>query len=297
MSAVSYDGWGHGLSTSDGFASGKPAPLGQRRRYILTALVVVLFVALLARILLSNAFNWSVVWQYFFHPALLDGMLVTLWLTVLSMLIGSIGGAVLAMMSIARFPAIKAASAAYVWVFRGTPLLVQLIFWFNIALVFPTIGIGEWVVPTNMIVAPFGAALLGLGLNEAAYMSEIIRAGIASVDEGQGEAAYSVGMSRGQSLRHIIFPQALRMIIPPTANQAIGMLKNTSLVSVIGAQELLTKTQDIYARNFQVIELLTVASIWYLLMTTVASAFQYWIENRFGAQTSRSANIKVESVA
>ena len=286
-----------GLPTPNGFISGKPAPRGVWRRYILTGVIAVLFIALMARILLSNAFTWPVVWQYLFHPAILDGMRVTLWLTVLSMLIGSIGGAILAVMAIARFHAIKAGSALYVWLFRGTPLLVQLIFWFNIALVFPMIGIGGWVLPTNAVITPFVAALLGLGLNEAAYMSEIIRAGIASVDEGQSEAAYSVGMSRGQTLRYIVFPQALRVIIPPTANQTIGMLKNTSLVSVIGAQELLTKTQDIYARNFHVIELLTVASIWYLVMTTVASAFQYWIERKFGEQSGRSAKIRVESIA
>jgi polar amino acid transport system permease protein len=286
-----------GLRTTDSFISGKPAPLGAARRYIITAVIVVLFIALIARILLSNAFTWPVVWQYLWHPAILDGLVMTLWLTALSMLIGTTGGAALAVMAIARFPAIKAASVLYVWVFRGTPLLVQLIFWFNIALVFPAVGFGDWTVPTNTIITPFGAALLGLGLNEAAYMAEIIRAGIASVDEGQSEAAYSVGMSRGQTLRYIVFPQAMQVIIPPTANQAIGMLKNTSLVSVIGAQELLTRTQDIYARNFQVIELLTVASIWYLIMTTLASGVQYWLERKLGAWSARSASIKMETPA
>ena len=264
------------------YLSGKPRPLGRGKRLAVTAIVAALAILLSVRIAASGAIDWPIVASFMLHPAILDGLVMTLELTVLAMVVGVLLGILLAVMAVSRYPAVQAASHLYVWVFRGTPLLVQLIFWFNIALVFPVVGIGPWQIPINTLVTPFAAALLGLGLNEAAYMAEIVRAGISSVDKGQGEAGISVGMSEGQVMRHVVLPQALKVIIPPTANQTIGMLKNTSIVSVIGAQELLTKAQDIYARNFHVIELLIVASIWYLVMTTVASAFQFWLERRLG---------------
>jgi polar amino acid transport system permease protein len=274
----------HSLADRTGshYLGGKPKPLGRNKRLAVTAVVVLLTVLLAIRIALSGAINWGVVGNFLFHRAILDGLVMTLELTALSMLIGVLLGIALAVMAISRYPAVSGASALYVWLFRGTPLLVQLIFWFNIALVFPVAGIGPWQFSMNTLVTPFAAALLGLGLNEGAYMAEIVRAGINSVDKGQSEAAYSVGLSGRQVMSHIVLPQALKVIIPPTANQTIGMLKNTSLVSVIAAQELLTKAEDIYARNFQVIELLIVASVWYLVLTTFASAFQFWLERRFG---------------
>ena len=264
------------------YLSGKPRPLGRGKRFAVTSVVAALAILLSVRIAASGAIDWPIVGSFMLHPAILDGLLMTLELTALAMIVGVLLGILLAVMAVSRYPAVQAASHLYVWVFRGTPLLVQLIFWFNIALVFPVVGIGPWQIPINTLVTPFAAALLGLGLNEAAYMAEIVRAGISSVDKGQSEAGISVGMSERQVMRHVVLPQALKVIIPPTANQTIGMLKNTSIVSVIGAQELLTKAQDIYARNFHVIELLIVASIWYLVMTTVASAFQFWLERRLG---------------
>lgn len=271
---------GKGVST--GHLSGKPRPLGRGKRFAVTAIVALLAVLLSVRVVASGAIDWPIVGSYMLHPAILDGLVMTLELTALAMIIGVLLGVLLAVTAVSRYPAVQAMSHLYVWVFRGTPLLVQLIFWFNIALVFPVVGVGSWQVPINTLVTPFVAALLGLGLNEAAYMAEIVRAGINSVDKGQKEAGISVGMREGQVMRRVVLPQALQVIIPPTANQTIGMLKNTSIVSVIGAQELLTKAQDIYARNFQVIELLIVASIWYLVMTTIASAFQFWLERRLG---------------
>lgn len=276
--------------------SGRPRALGRGKRLLVTALVIVLGLVLAIRIAMSGAITWSVVLDFFFHPAIIQGLLMTLELTALSMAIGVVLGTFLAVMAISRYPAVKAAATLYVWLFRGTPLLVQLIFWFNIALVFPVIGIGPWQIPINTLVTPFAAALLGLGLNEGAYMAEIVRAGIISVDKGQSEAAVSVGLSDRQVMSYIVLPQALNVIIPPTANQAIGMLKNTSLVSVIGAQELLTKTEDVYARNFQVIELLIVASVWYLALTTLASAVQYWLEFRFNDARAPRLAVKVGAV-
>jgi polar amino acid transport system permease protein len=187
-------------------------------------------------------------------------------------------------------PVLKGFSGLYIWFFRGTPLLVQIIFWFNIQLFIPSIDIGPIHFDTNDIVTAFVAALLALSLNEAAYMAEIMRGGLMAVDSGQAEAAKALGYTPLQSMLRIIFPQALRVIIPPIGNQTISMLKTTSLVSVVAAQDLLTRAQNIYARNFLIIELLIVASIWYLVMTTVASGIQYLIERRLGRSTIDGGN-------
>ncbi len=264
-----------------------PAPRkpGGRTRLVVSLLVLSIAAAVSIRIVTSGAIDWHVVRRFLFFPAVLHGLILTLELTAVSMAIGVAFGMLLAIMALSRYPVVSAASTLYVWLFRGTPLLVQLIFWFNIALVFPVVGFGHWQMSINRLITPMAASLLGLGLNEAAYMAEIVRAGINSVDRGQVEAARSVGLTDGQTMHHVVLPQAFKVVIPPTANQTIGMLKNTSLVSVIGAQELLTRAEDIYARNFQVVELLIVASLWYLALTTVASAVQYWLERRLGDST------------
>jgi len=269
----------------------RPRPLGRGKRLIAGAMVCLLGLALLAHIVTNPNLHWDTVGAYLFDRSVLDGVVMTLELTILSMVVGIALGILLAVMILSRFAVTSALASFYIWLFRGTPLLVQLIFWFNIALLFPTIGIGPWEVSVNAVVTPLVAALLGLGLNEAAYMAEIIRAGIRSVDHGQTEAALSVGLKPTQAMRRVILPQAMTVIIPPTGNQAIGMLKNTSLVSVIAAQELLTKVQNIYARNFRVIDLLVVACCWYLAMTTVATWLQSRLERRLGdpAMLARTA--------
>jgi polar amino acid transport system permease protein len=169
----------------------------------------------------------------------------------------------------------------YIWLFRGTPVLVQLLVWFNLALFFPRFGFGPVSADTNDLIRPFVAALLALALNEAAYMAEVVRGGILAVDPGQNEASQALGMTRGQSMRHIVLPQAMRVIIPPTGNETITMLKTTSLVLVVGAGDLLTRTSAIAAKNFATIEMLFVASFWYLVLTSIASWGQYHLERRF----------------
>ena len=197
---------------------------------------------------------------------------MTLELTVLAMPIGIVLGVVLALMRLSPNPLLSSASWFYIWLFRGTPVLVQILFWFYIAALFPTIDLGVPFGPSfihldgNTLITPFVAGMLGLGLNEGAYMSEIVRAGIISVDEGQTDAAHALGMTRLQTMRRIVLPQAMRVIIPPTGNETISMLKTTSLVSVIAVTELLYSVQLIYARNYQTIPLLIVASIWYLVV-------------------------------
>lgn len=255
--------------------------------------VLVLFVVLcvggIVKMLLTNPnLQWDVVGQYFFSRKVMRGLLVTLELTVLAMVFGILLGVLTAVMRLSPIRILSSVAWAYTWFFRGTPLLVQIIFWYNLAALFPTIDVG---IPltgpvffsqdANVIITPFVAAMLGLALNEGAYMSEIVRGGIISVDQGQHEAAAALGMRSRRVMWRIVLPQAMRVIVPPTGNQVIGMLKSTALVSVTSTAELLYTTQQIYNQTFQTIPLLIVASFWYLIVTSVLSAIQYYIERRF----------------
>jgi polar amino acid transport system permease protein len=222
-------------------------------------------------------------------------VLITLELTVISMVIGIVLGIVVAVMRLSPNPMVSGASWLYIWFFRGTPLLVQLLFWNNIGALFPTIDLGVPFGPSfihaqpNSLIPSFVAALLGFGLNEGAYMAEIVRGGIISVDEGQTEAAQSLGMTRLPIMRRIVLPQAMRVVLPPTGNETISMLKNTSLVLVLGSVfDLLFETQQIATANFVIIPLLIVASIWYLAMTSIAYVGQYFIERHYGRGFSRA---------
>jgi len=241
----------------------------------------------------SPNIKWAEVGSYFFSENVLRGLWLTVVLTIAAQSVGIVGGVILASMSMSLNPVLRTISSAYIGLFRGTPALIQIIFWFNIGLVFPHIalripgtGIG-FRVETNSIITPIMAAVIALGLNEAAYMSEIVRGGIISIELGQSEAAASIGLTHSQSMRYVILPQAIRTVIPPTANELISMLKNTSLVSVISAKELLTSVQEIYASNFLTIELLIVASIWYLIMTTIATIVQSYLERLFDRGSRR----------
>ncbi|QLD13385.1 amino acid ABC transporter permease [Microbacterium oleivorans] len=232
-------------------------------------------------------FEWGKVWGYFLDGRILRGLGTTLWLTVVAMVIGVVIGVVMAVGRQSRNVVVSGAASAYVGFFRGTPLLVQLIFWFNLAALYPTLQFGVPFGPTfveadtNTLITPMLAAILGLGLNEGAYMSEIIRAGLLSVDPGQTDAAEALGMRRRQIFRRIVLPQAMRVIIPPTGNETISMLKTTALVSVIAIGDLLFAAQTIYSRNFEVIPLLITVSLWYLIVTTILSTGQYFVERRF----------------
>lgn len=270
-------------------------PLRHPLRWV-AALVVVLLVAALGYSLVTNPrFQWDVVGQYLTTRAILDGLLTTLELTAIGMVIAITLGTIIALMRLSPNPILSVGSGVYVWFFRGTPLLVQLILLYNISALYPTISIGIPFGPqlingsANAIITPFVAAILGLGLNEAAYMSEIVRAGILSVDRGQTEAAQALGLRRRQIMRWIVLPQALRVIIPPASNETISMLKYTSLVSVISLPELLYSAQIIYSRTFQTIPLLLVASIWYLVVTSVLTVGQFFIERRFARGTRGQA--------
>jgi len=237
--------------------------------------------------------GWAAVGHYLFNTLIFKGILVTLELTVLAMAIGIVLGVILAVMRLSPNPVMSWVSWLYIWFFRGTPVLVQIFFWFNLNLVLKSIDIGIpftsfWLhANTNSLIPPFMAALLGLGFNEAAYMAEIVRAGIISVEHGQTEAAQALGMNRGLVMRRIVLPQAMRVIIPPTGNETISMLKTTSLAFTASVTELFTRQQQIATATYDVLELLIVASIWYLVMTSILTVGQFYIERHFGRGSSR----------
>lgn len=221
--------------------------------------------------------------RYQFAPAIVAGLRTTLLLALSSAAIGLVLGTVLAVMRLSESLVLRLASQAYVWLVRGTPLLVQIILWGNFALLFSHIG--PW--STNDVLTPFVASMLALGLNEAAYMAEVVRAGLLSVDPGQSEAATALGMTRGMALRRITLPQALRVIVPPWGNQFISLLKATSLVSVIAGGDLLTAAQNISSSNLRTVELMLVATIWYLLVTSITSVAQHRLERRLDRSRTR----------
>jgi polar amino acid transport system permease protein len=209
------------------------------------------------------------------------------------MAIGIVLGVVLAVMRLSPNPLVAGGSWLYIWFFRGTPVLVQILFWYAISALYPKIDLGIPFGPAfvhgdaNSLITAFTAAILGLGFNEGAYMAEIVRAGIISVPEGQSDAARSLGMTRLQTMRRIVLPQAMRVIIPPTGNETISMLKTTSLASVIAVGELLYAVQNIYSQNFKTIPLLIVASIWYIVCTSLLYIGQYYLERYYGRGATR----------
>jgi len=273
----------------------KAIPVRHPGRWVAVAIVLYLAIAIADSMASNSRFEWGIIRHYFTSPRVLHGLVVTLELTAASMAIGIALGVILAVMRLSANPLVSAASWFYIWIFRGTPVLVQILFWFNVAAIYPSFAIGlpfggPQVAHINATTAitPFVAGVLALGLNEAAYYSEIVRAGIISVEEGQTEAAQSLGMTRLLTMRRIVLPQAMRVIIPPTGNETISMLKTSSLVSVIAVTELLYSVQQIYAVNYRTIPLLIVASIWYLIVTTVLSIGQFYLERYFGRGATRT---------
>jgi polar amino acid transport system permease protein len=269
-------------------------PVRHPGRWIAAAIVAILIVALGRSVATNPRFNWSVVGDFLFSSRILDGLVLTIELTALSMAIGIVLGIVLALMRLSPSALLSGTSWTYIWLLRGTPVLVQILLWNNIAALYPSVDLGIPFGPSfvhldaNTVVTPFAAATLALGLNEGAYMSEIVRAGIISVDEGQIDASQALGMTRLQMMRRIVLPQAMRIIIPPTGNETISMLKTTSLVAFVALTDLLYSAQLIYATNYQTIPLLITASIWYLLVTSILSIGQYYIERHYGRGTSRA---------
>ena len=272
----------------------KAVPVRHPGRWIAAAIVLVIAVAVVNSMATNRNFQWNHVGQYLFDGRITGGVVTTIELTLAAQGLGIVLGVLLAVMRLSPNPLISFGSWIYVWFFRGTPVIVQLIFWYvGIAALYPTINLGVPFGPqfihihSTSVISGFLAIVLALGLNEGAYMSEIVRAGIISVDEGQNEAALSLGMTRLQTMRRIVLPQAMRVILPPTGNETISMLKTTSLASIAAGTELLSEAENIYNANYEVIPLLIVASIWYLALTSVLYVGQYYLERYFARGSTR----------
>ncbi|MCB5909873.1 amino acid ABC transporter permease [Streptomyces pinistramenti] len=247
------------------------------------AAVVLLLLALAVRSVVRNdAFRWDVVADYFLTDAVLRGLGLTLWLTGVVMVLGFALGTLLATMRLSANPVLRGVSSGYVWLFRSMPVLVQLLFWFNIGALYPTI-LG---VRTVQLLGPAAIAVIGLTLHEAAYAAEVVRAGILSVEKGQLEAAQSLGLGPWRRLCRIVLPQAMRAIVPPAGNMLIGTLKGTSIVSVIAVNDLLYSVQLVYHRTYQVIPMLLVATLWYVAVTSVLGVGQHFVERHYARGTA-----------
>jgi len=245
--------------------------------------------------ILKWRFGWNLIFHYFTNGGILRGLVVTLELTALAMLVGIVLGVVVAIMRLSHNRLMSGVAWTYTWLFRGTPVYVQLLLWGFIAFLYPTFAIG---IPfthiylfqfgANSVFIPFNAAVAGLGLNEGAYFSEIVRSGLIAVDEGQTEAAISLGMTRAQTLRSVVLPQAMRVIIPPTGNEVISMLKTTSLVVAVAVVDLLGAVDNIIGQNYQPMPMLLLASIWYLIVSTILSIGQFYLERHFAKGALRT---------
>jgi polar amino acid transport system permease protein len=258
--------------------------------------VLIFLVSFLFRIADNENMQWPVIGHYLFDSHVLSGVRVTLVVTIVCQVLAIIIGTVIAIMRLSKSRIFVTIANAYLWFFRGTPLLVQLIFWYNLAALFPVLFLGVpftglgVMLKTNAVISGFTAAVVGFSLHDGAYMAEIVRAGIMSVDPGQREAALTTGMTESQAMRRIILPQAMRVIVPPTGNQAINLLKATALVAFISGGDLLSNVQEIYAVNYAVMPLLVVATIWYLVLVSVATIGQYYLERSIGKGYTRSSN-------
>ncbi|MEU5217958.1 amino acid ABC transporter permease [Streptomyces sp. NPDC020807] len=252
-------------------------PTRRAGQWTAAGVVLVLLGLGLVSVVRNKAFQWDVVAEYFTSASVLRGLGLTLWLTAVVMALGFVLGTLLAVLRMSANPVLRAVSWGYVWFFRSTPILVQLLFWFNVGALYPTV-LG---VHTVNLLGPVSVAVIGLTLHEAAYAAEVVRGGILSVDRGQIEAAHSLGLGRWRRLGRIVLPQAMRAIVPPAGNMLIGTLKGTSIVSVIAVQDLLYSTQLVYHRTYEVIPLLLVATLWYVAVTSVLSLGQHYVERYY----------------
>ncbi|MDT7676416.1 MAG: polar amino acid transport system permease protein [Pseudonocardiales bacterium] len=268
-------------------------PARHPARWAATAVVALLSVMAVHALVTNPAWDWATVGQFLFAPSIVRAVGLTLELTVLGIVLGFALGTLLALMRLSHSPLLRAVSWAYIWVFRSVPLILQLLFWFNLALLYRAISFGIpfgpafFAVGTMDLISPLTAAVLGLALHQAAYAAEVVRSGFLSVDPGQLEAAAALGIPRLRQFRRILLPQAMRTILPTAGNELIGLVKGTSVVYIMALSELFYQVQVIYTRNGRVIPLLLVAAIWYLALTTVMSIAQFYIERHYARGASR----------
>ena len=263
-------------------------PLRHPWRWVAAAALIVVLGLLLNSLWTNENIAKQYIWQYIFDPRIIKGVWITLAVTVISMVIATILAIILAIMRMSSNPVLRGVSYLYIWFFRGTPLLVQIVFWGYLGLLYKQISLGVpltdfhiFAVDTNTLIPAFVGGVIALSLNEAAYAAEIVRAGLLSIDHGQREAASSLGMGPGYTMRRIILPQSMKVIIPPMGNETISMLKNTSLLAVVAVPELYTASSQISAGNLRQVELLIVASLWYLFITSVLSVPQFYLERYY----------------
>lgn len=265
-------------------------------RWTISALLLFAIAQFVWSLVTNDNYEWDVFAQYFFSQPVLVGIGYTLSLTALAASIGFVLGTILALGRLSASVLLNAISWGYIWFFRSVPLVVQIIVWYNLGYLYPTLGLGTpfttdfWIVefPTVQLISAFAAALLGLGLHQAAYSAEIIRGGLISVDQGQHEAAAALGIPPRKRLFRIILPQAMRSIVPNATNEVIGLVKGASVVFVIAIPELFYAVQVIYNRNSRVIPLLLVAVVWYTIITTLLSIAQYYIERYYARGSART---------
>jgi polar amino acid transport system permease protein len=274
-------------------------PLRHPWRWLAAIVIIVLLALFLWGAANNDAFYWDIYGKYLFDQRVAEAAVVTLELTILAMLIAVILGVILAVMRLSPNPVFKTVSWVYLWIFRGTPVYVQLVFWGLFPVIYSQVQFGIPWGPTFIhlnlqgLSIAFTLAVVGLGLNESAYMAEIIRAGISSVPEGQVEASTALGMSWGKAMWRTVLPQAMRVIIPPTGNELISMLKTTSLVTAVPfTLELYRRTTDIANQFYRPIPLLMVAATWYLAITSVLMVGQFYLERYFAKGASRKLTTK-----
>ncbi|MEV6358196.1 amino acid ABC transporter permease [Streptomyces hydrogenans] len=259
------------------------------------AVAVIVLVAQFVHGLATNpVWEWGVFRDYFLSETIVQAVWVTLQLTAYATVLGFLLGTVLAFMRLSRSPVLRTVAWSYIWIFRSIPMIVQLVFWFNLSALYEELGVGVpfgpvfWSVDSNSLIGTIGAAIIGLTLHQAAYAAEIVRGGVIAVDHGQLEAAAALGIPRLRQIRRIVLPQAMRAILPTAGNEIIGLLKGTSVVYVMAIGELFYQVQVIYGRNGRVIPLLLVATAWYVLLTSLLSVAQYYVERRFARGADRT---------
>ncbi|WP_035856759.1 amino acid ABC transporter permease [Cryptosporangium arvum] len=263
-------------------------------RWVATAIVAVLLAMAINALITNPAWDWPTVGEFVLNASILEAVRLTVVLTLLGVGIGFLLGTVLALMRISRSPLLQAVSWTYIWVFRSVPLILQLLFWYNLAILYNEIRFGVpfgpsfFGVGTMELIPPVAAAALGLALHQAAYSAEIVRSGFLSVDAGQLEAAAALGIPRSRQVWRIILPQAMRTIIPTAGNEIVGMVKGTSVVYIMALPELFYQVQVVYTRNGRVIPLLLVATVWYLVLTTVLTIVQYYVERYYARGSARA---------
>lgn len=282
-------------AASEPVPSRKVVPLKHWVRWIASAVAVFLLAQLVWTFFTNPQWRWHIFAEYFFNPAVLRGLWLTLWLTAVSAVIGFLLGVILALARLSGSPLLNSFAWGFIWFFRSVPLIVQLVIWYNLGYLFPTLGIGWpfsydfWLVEFNTVqlISASAAAVLGLSLHQAAYSAEIIRGGLLSVDQGQIEAAKALGIPRSRRFFRIVLPQAARAILPNAFNEIIGLLKGTSVVFILALPELFYTVQVIYNRNAQVVPLLLVATVWYTVFTSALSVLQYYVERHFARGSAR----------